>query len=734
MTFNPKLYTINKCSIPQMNLWPKEKYYQYKKDINLPKCQQTTLFKTNNSLKKIISIHEYLTISMGKLIIHKSIINNNNNNNNNLIICSLFPIKRLNDYQSIYLNSIEQINNDSQLNWSMFMIICQLKQNILLNEITLNDNNTKSNQIERLFICGSYRPIEQIKQLKQSLYRKKYDSQSMFNVLLLGIDSMSRLSAYRYLIKTIQFLQTINNSAVIMNLYNVIGDGTTVNLLGLLTGQLEIELPESRKSHIHMMSKDNLILNNNDNHTVLDDYPWIWKEFSEYSDYVTHYIEDTPKWGTFQHRLCGFGSFNSPTTSYGRPCLIAASQEERYTEKILGCTMSRYTHQVLLESLTEFFTTYSDKPRFSLTFLSELIHENPAYGKLIDEDLVKLIQRIYYEDQMFNNRIPGKFSYSDYPFANTLVILFSDHGPRMGDARLSVQGRLEERLPFMSIIAPKQLQEKWSSKWFNVQSNQNRLITLFDIHATLRDLLINQLKIKNVNNEKLQKIYLNWQNNPSHGLSLFHRIPLNRNCNDAFISSHWCVCLNWIKLDDDDNNSNEFILKSTNAIIKKINEMIIKYKPYSTKNGECSMITLYKIKSVEQAILPQDTVRFIRSQDEDGRIPMFQEKHSSTWSPLDWIKQFNIFRSINNNGINSNILDGDFIHGIILLRIHIIVQPEFAHFEATVEVNTTTFHSLDAFHVTDISRIDVYEQHNWCLSDDNEWAETKQYCICRKHT
>ncbi|VDO48408.1 unnamed protein product [Schistosoma margrebowiei] len=98
-----------------------------------------------------------------------------------------------------------------------------------------------------------------------------------------------------------------------------------------------------------------------------------------------------------------------------------------------------YTHQVLLESLTEFFETYSDRPRFSLTFLSELIHENPAYVKLIDEDLSKLIQRIYYEDLMFNSGNMKASSSSRYPFANTLVVLFSDHGPRMGDARLSVQ-------------------------------------------------------------------------------------------------------------------------------------------------------------------------------------------------------------------------------------------------------------------------------------------------------
>ncbi|CAH8681439.1 unnamed protein product [Schistosoma haematobium] len=730
-----------KCSIPQMDLWPNH-INNNNNNIIFPKCKQSSLFKFYNLSNKIISIHDYLSFHMGKLTIHHH--NNNNNNtiglNSSLVTCSLFPIKRLNDYQSIYLNVIEQIYHGYQSEWPMFMVMCQPKQNILLLQSYLNWNNTKLNQIERLFICGSYQ--NNIKQIKSNRTLTKIkQNKLMFNILLLGIDSISRLSAYRYLTKTMKFLQSINESSIIMNLYNVIGDGTTVNLLGLLTGQLESELPESRKSHMNI-NKNNLLLNKFNNYTILDNYPWIWKEYTDYGNYVTHYIEDTPKWGTFQHRLCGFGSVNSPTTSYGRPCLIAAHQEENYSGKILGCTMSRYTHQVLLESLTEFFETYSDRPRFSLTFLSELIHENPAYVKLIDEDLSKLIQRIYYEDLRFNGGNMKASSSSSYPFANTLVVLFSDHGPRMGDARLSVQGKLEERLPFMSIIAPKLFKEKWSIQWDNIKYNQNRLITLFDLHATLRDLLMNQLKLHNNNIDFIKifnKIHRNLQINPSHGLSLFNKIPLNRNCDDAYISSHWCVCLKWIEIDHNNNNdnnnliynSNDLIIKSTNVIITKINEMIIKYKANLTKNGQCSMIKLYQIKSVEQAILPQDMVRFIRSQDEDGRIPMFQEQSTSSWSLLDWIKKFNILNN-NNNNINNNIFNHDFIHESILLRIHIIVQPEYAHFEATVKVNITQ-HSLNNFHVMDISRIDLYEQHNWCLSD-NEWAETKQYCICQKYT
>ncbi|CAH8660513.1 unnamed protein product [Heterobilharzia americana] len=705
-----------------MDLWPNQKYIKQENEVNFPQCKRTNLFKPFLAINKTVSIHELMTFHRGL--------------NLSSIQCSLFPIKRLNDYQSIYLNAVEQIYDGYQSEWPMFMVMCQPKENVFLLEPDTSWSNSRFDQSERLFVCGSYPPqiIDQTEpKWSSSLYRR---NEFMFNVLLLGIDSISRLSAFRYFPKTVKFLQQINESATIMNIYNVIGDGTTVNLLGLLTGQLESELPESRKSHIGF-NKGGKKSNGNDNHTVLDSYPWIWKEYSEYGGYATHYIEDTPKWGTFQHRLCGFGLLNSPTTSYGRPCLLAASQEESYSEKVLGCTMSRHTHQLLLESLTEFFTTYSDRPRFSLTFLSELIHENPAYGKLLDEDLVKLIKRIYHEDQLVNSEDQRYFIPSKHPFANTLVVLFSDHGPRMGDARLSVQGKLEERLPFMSIIAPKRLRQKLSTKWSHIQSNQNRLITLFDVHATLRDLLVSQLKWVNTDYsfKEIHRIQLNWKKNPSRGISLFNPIPIHRNCDDAYISSHWCVCLNWIPVTKDFSYSmfsssflsSNPVIKSTNAVIHKINEVIIRYKSHPTTNSRCSLLSLHQIKSVEQAILPRDVIRFIRSQDEDGRIPLFQRQQSSQWSLLQWFKQLNIF------AINDNINRNDFIYDRILLRIHLVVKPEFANFEATVKVNVAGKNSFESFDVMDISRMDVYEKYNWCLSD-NEWAELKQYCICENYT
>ena len=57
-----------------------------------------------------------------------------------------------------------------------------------------------------------------------------------------------------------------------------------------------------------------------------------------------------------------------------------------------------------------------------------MIHEDPSKAHYVDGDVADLLDQIDREDA----RGWG-------PFANTLVVLFSDHGPRMGRARLSLQ-------------------------------------------------------------------------------------------------------------------------------------------------------------------------------------------------------------------------------------------------------------------------------------------------------
>ncbi|CAH8589558.1 unnamed protein product [Dicrocoelium dendriticum] len=424
-------------------------------------------------------------------------------------VCSALPIYRIDDYKSVYGEGIDDVTDGFVPRWPSFMLLCQPRANLEIRR-GLPWKKDLFREQDRTFVCGSFPPV--------SLIFGSRNIAPVYNILLLGLDSISQRAAAQYLPKTMQLLDSWP-SAYTMKWYNVIGDGTTANLMALLTGRFEHELPEARKSRIPLRS----------NGSVLDSYPWIWKEFERAGGYATHSIEDSPKWGTFQFRLTGFGAKKTPTHSYGRPCMLAAAQDEQQYGKQLGCTTSRYTHHVLLESLREFFHAYADHPKFSLTFMSEMIHENPAYAIHLDEDIMQLLKQVRTDDEETNS------SRNQKPFANTILILFSDHGPRMGEARLSVQGKLDERLPLLSIMVPRRLRLSWPDAVKHLNANQDRLVTLFDVHSTLQHVLTQQYGPR----------YGGKMARSTRGYSLFSEINSDRTCAQASIAAHWCSCLEW---------------------------------------------------------------------------------------------------------------------------------------------------------------------------------------------
>ena len=75
------------------------------------------------------------------------------------------------------------------------------------------------------------------------------------------------------------------SGAILLNSYNVVGDGTPNNLTPILTGKLSPDLPEARKSV--------------KNASFVDDvYPFVWNKFKE-AGYATLHSEDCPSMGTY---------------------------------------------------------------------------------------------------------------------------------------------------------------------------------------------------------------------------------------------------------------------------------------------------------------------------------------------------------------------------------------------------------------------------------------------------
>lgn len=57
------------------------------------------------------------------------------------------------------------------------------------------------------------------------------------------------------------------------------------------------------------------------------------------------------------------------------------------------------------------------------------------------------------------------------------------------EVRNSLQGKLEERLPFFSFIFPEAFKKRYSKEYAQFKENTNRLVTPFDVHETFLDIL-----------------------------------------------------------------------------------------------------------------------------------------------------------------------------------------------------------------------------------------------------
>ena len=265
---------------------------------------------------------------------------------------------------------------------------------------------------------------------------------------------------------------------------------TTAAVIPLLTGQTQLELPEVSKG--------------GKNSTYVDIYPLIWDDYAK-NGYVTMFAEDTPTIATFNLKLNGFDK--QPTDHYMRNLWNAVKVKH-------NCLGSRPVHRVMLDYLMDYMTKYRDVPHFGFSFLVGLTHDNINPLKLMDYDLYRFMS----------------YAKQDGLLNNTIILLFGDHGSRYAQIRQSLQGKLEERLPFFSITMPDWIARRYPGLYANLVKNKNRLLTPFDAHETLKSVL--HYSVKPGNGKR-------------RGLSIFNEIPKVRTCADAHIAPHWCSCLTW---------------------------------------------------------------------------------------------------------------------------------------------------------------------------------------------
>lgn len=331
-----------------------------------------------------------------------------------------------------------------------------------------------------------------------SAWRDFGKNHSMYNALIIGIDSLSRLSFIRNLPKTYKFLIK-NLGAFVFRGMTKVGDNTFPNLGAILTGKsvLGNELP-----HI-------------DNPTgTYDSWPCLWKNFNK-SGYATLYAEDRPDISLFNYLRGGLRE--PPTHHYMRPFWLAVQSSKLHRLSSNLCFGSVPKHLLQLQYVKNFVKKYSKEncPYFAFSFMVELSHDYASQVASADEDLELFLKDLLQSGYL--NR--------------TFLIFLSDHGHRFDPMRATLVGRIEERMPFLAMVVPKTILNSQKNIANNLKINQGRLTTPYDTYFTALDILS-----LSENNTELGSL------TSSRGTSLFGPISPNRTCLSAGIPDHYCTC------------------------------------------------------------------------------------------------------------------------------------------------------------------------------------------------
>ncbi|KAJ7392248.1 hypothetical protein OS493_013626 [Desmophyllum pertusum] len=292
---------------------------------------------------------------------------------------------------------------------------------------------------------------------------------------------------------------------------------------------------------------------------------------------------------------------------------------------------------------------YKDRPKFAFSSHAVISHDNVNTVGYADDDLKAFLQ-VFEKDSFLNN---------------TLLIIFADHGARFSGLRKTIQGKLEERFPFMSITTPKWFPGKYPDLYNNLVHNSRVLTSPFDVYATLRHILS----------------YPQYPNEIVTGQSLFSRIDeKNRTCASAGVDDHWCPCLDLETVSIDE------------PIVKEAAEFVARYVNNLTSQSDeltklCQRLILKEVKTAFREMPKEAMQRF----------------HDSKHGANDWCDSCETVMGA--KAENTIVRD-------TLYQLQLVTSPNEGFYEVSVRMKK----GVPSI-VGDISRIDAYKDQPYCIMD-----------------
>ncbi|XP_060528603.1 uncharacterized protein LOC132703387 [Cylas formicarius] len=328
------------------------------------------------------------------------------------------------------------------------------------------------------------------------------------NVLMIGIDALSRLNFIRTMPKTVEFCQ--RNGWIDLKGYNKILHNTYPNMMAAMTGKD----PNASMS-----------IGNAKNTFPFEDIDFIWKHFKS-RGYTTAYAEDWPLVSTFN--FVGPGFLRPPTDYYPRAYFVAQSTlPEKVFCGLPQCYGPQHVGLGMIKLIEDFTSAIKNRAGgFGLFWSNSFSHSDLNCPKNLDKPYLRLFERLKRNGVL----------------RDTVVIFFSDHGFRFGEIVETTTGWLENRLPFLYIWLPSAFRTRHPKQYRNLVANARALTSPYDLHMTLKHILA-------LHDPTYSML-------PSPGCadckSLLEEINPARTCSDAGIPPYWCSCSKYIAMPTDD--------------------------------------------------------------------------------------------------------------------------------------------------------------------------------------
>jgi len=366
------------------------------------------------------------------------------------------------------------------------------------------------------------------------------------SVMVLGIDSISHMHFYRYFPFVKGFLLNLPHTKFYG--YSRVGLDAYANLMpfvsGLSANEVDPELPVNEEA-------------------------FLWQNF-KLGGYSTAYGEDNAQ-GILTHKNGEWGSPRQPIDFDLTPVMMEIDNHTRYSidlKEMIHCTAGRTYQEVFKDFILKLIPHMEESSFFSFFWQSQGVQEYYEYGGHLDLTYMLLLKKLL-DGNVLNN---------------TLVLLMSDHGLRAGTYRMSFQGMKEESQPLMVAIYPEWLKEKYPLAMENFEKNAHSLITPYDLHDTLLDVISLDLLQDASIESRMNSLKSYPAKKMPRGISLFLPIPEHRNCDLAHIPSLFCFCRDLTEVPTDDG----LVLRCSRFLVESINKLI---KPFE----KCQPLKLQRV-------------------------------------------------------------------------------------------------------------------------------------------